>query len=207
MRLRKNAKLLAALQDYQDIVFAPGRAKEVLSGHRRIEVELGVGRGSFLAALAKRRRDSFFAGVETRGEVLYYAARRTREAALSNVALIMGGAAFLTDWFRPGQVGAFYINFCDPWPKARHAKRRLVSAGFLRLYKAVAAADCRLYFKTDNKTLLEFSLTELAACGLKVRQMTYDLHNSGLDNPAWTEYEHRFHLLGLPVCYCAADFW
>ncbi|MDR2005646.1 MAG: tRNA (guanosine(46)-N7)-methyltransferase TrmB [Acidaminococcales bacterium] len=206
MRLRKNSALTEAIKEYADIVFLRGQTGSALLGKTGLEVEIGSGRGGFITALAAANKEKFFVGVESKTDVLYYAARKIRDSALSNVRLIEGDAAGLENWFSPGQAEAVYINFCDPWPKARHGKRRLVFRDFLYKYHNISVPGGRLYFKTDNRRLFAFALEEFAFCGLKIILQTLDLHNSGYENQTWTEYERKFHKLGLPVCFCAAVF-
>jgi tRNA (guanine-N7-)-methyltransferase len=206
MRLRKNSALPDAIKEYADIVFLGGQTGGALLGKSGVEVEIGSGRGDFIAALAAKRKGSFFVGVESKIDVLYHAARKIRAGGLANVRLIEGDAADVESWFSPGQVGAVYINFCDPWPKARHAKRRLVFRDFLRKYRNISMPGGCLHFKTDSRRLFAFALEEFAFCGLKITEQTLDLHNSECENQAWTEYERKFHELGLPVCFCAATF-
>jgi tRNA (guanine-N7-)-methyltransferase len=206
MRLRKNNALAEALEEYGDIVFLKGQTGGALAGKDGLELEIGAGRGDFITALAAARREKFFVGIENRPEVLYHAARKVRAGALSNVRLIEGDASGVEGWFSPGQVGAVYINFCDPWPKTRHTKRRLVSRDFLLKYRNVSMPGGRLYFKTDNRRLFAFALAEFAFCGLKITAQTFDLDNSEYENRAFTEYERKFQKLGLPVCFCSAAF-
>ncbi|MDR3348406.1 MAG: tRNA (guanosine(46)-N7)-methyltransferase TrmB [Acidaminococcales bacterium] len=206
MRLRKNKSLSEAIKEYADIVFLRGQTGGALRGKAGPEVEIGSGRGEFIVSLAAANKEKFFVGIENKADVLYHAARKIRAGALSNVRLIEGDASGVEEWFSPGQVGAVYINFCDPWPKARHAKRRLVFRDFLRKYRNISVPGGRLYFKTDDRRLFAFALEEFAFCGLKVTAQTLDLHNSGHENQAWTEYERKFHRLGMPVCFCAAAF-
>ena len=169
-------------------------------------MEIGAGRGDFITTLAAKRKESFFVGIENKIDVLYHAACKIRAEGLANARLIEGDAADVESWFYPGQVGVIYINFCDPWPKARHAKRRLVFRDFLRKYRNISMTGGRLRFKTDNCQLFAFALEEFAFCGLKIIEQTLDLHNSECENQAWTEYERKFPALGLPVRFCEAAF-
>jgi tRNA (guanine-N7-)-methyltransferase len=204
VRLRKNPALVEAIGAYREIVFLGGKTNDGLLGKRPLALELGTGRGSFLLALAQKEPASFFVGVDTRAEVLYYAARRIAAAGLTNAFLIEGNAAFVEDWFSPGQVERLYINFCDPWPKARHAKRRLVHRGFLSKYRKIMPPGGEIFFKTDNQGLFSFALEEFVSAGLIIKEKEQNLHGSQIANPAWTEYEQKFHRLGMPIAFCRA---
>ena len=206
MRLRKTPGVAEAIKSYEDIVFLRGHTGGELMKQDQLELEVGTGRGTFLATLAAQRPDSFFVGIDYQTEVLYYAARKIREQALKNVRLIEGDAAGLEHWFGAGQISAVYINFCDPWPKARHVKRRLISRVFLEKYRKVVKSDAKLYFKTDNGQLFAFALEEFTACGLNIISKTEDLRCSGYKNPGVTEYELKFYKLGMPVYFCEAAF-
>ena len=206
MRLRKRPELHEAIKDYQDIVFLNGQVQEGLVGKKAIVLEIGIGRGSFLTTLALADKDIFHVGIESQTEVMYFAARKVREAQLSNIRLIHGNADNIEEWFSDGQVAQIYINFCDPWPKARHTKRRLVAENFLTKYYKIISSNGILNFKTDNKDLFTFALEEFRNFGMQVLQETKDLHQSEIVNPAWTEYEHKFHKLGMPVCYAKVGF-
>ncbi len=206
MRLRKKPGLQDAIEEYRDIVLSEQTAKVALKNFPNIELELGCGRGSFVTGMAAMRPEKVLVGVESQLDIAYYAARCVRAAGCGNVRIIRANAEQVENWFAPGQVGCIYINFCDPWPKDRHAKRRLTGRRFLAKYRQIITAGGSLRFKTDNKDLFLFSLAEFAACGLEIKQESRDLHTSGIDNPVWTEYEKKFNTLGLPIYFCEAIF-
>jgi len=206
MRLRKRPELYEAIKNYQDIVFLHGRVEDALVDKKEISLEIGTGRGAFLTKLALLDRKTFYVGIELQTEVIYFAARRVREAALDNVRLIQGNAYNIEEWFTFGQISTLYINFCDPWPKTRHIKRRLVAKNFLEKYQKIIKLGGQLHFKTDNKDLFAFALEEFQVLGLPILHESYDLHKSGINNPAWTEYEEKFYNLGFPVCYAQVSF-
>lgn len=107
-------------------------------------------------------------------------------------------------FFAPGEVDRFFINFCDPWPKKRHAKRRLTYRGFLDRYARLLRQDGKVYFKSDNAGLFDFTLEEFRECGWPLSEVTYDLHNSSILNEAMTEYEAKFSAKGQPIFHCVA---
>lgn len=206
MRLRRRPELHEAIKGYQDIVFLNEKVEDNLRDRENIMLEIGTGKGSFIAGLALSEKKSFYVGIESQVEVIYYAARKIREAQLGNVRLLHGNAGNIANWFEPGQVDTVYINFCDPWPKARHTKRRLVARNFLEKYRNIIRPGGELKLKTDNKSLFAFALEEFAASGLIIHEQSVDLHKSDLHNPVWTEYELKFHKLGMPVCYARVSF-
>ena len=99
-----------------------------------------------------------------------------------------------------------YLNFSDPWPKARHAKRCLTHVNFLALYFRLLGPGGTLYFKTDNRGLFDFSVEQFRLFGMDIRELSYDLHHSGYVNEVQTEYERKFSGRGTPINYCAAVF-
>ncbi len=204
MRLRKNPLLQTAIEGYRDIVLTEQGAREKFNGREKIRLELGCGKGGFICGMASLYPAELFVGVENQLDVAYYAAVKVRAAASPNVYIINADAGQLGEWFLPGQVTSIYINFCDPWPKDRHAKRRLVGRRFLEKYREILASGGSLRFKTDNQALFSFALEELTGCGFQIREQIEDLHASTIENPVWTEYEKKFHTLGLPVFFCEA---
>ncbi len=208
MRLRRKPWIDEAIKDYEDIVrFGP---LEELAGCWQAEfgrtaplyVELGTGKGRFISELAERHRDINFIGIEAQQDVLFYAARKVRDKGLTNVRLLVFDINGITNIFAPGEVDRFYINFCDPWPKARHAKRRLTYRGFLEKYRSLLETDGELHFKTDNRTLFDFSLEEFRESGLRLRNVTYDLHAEGAPGRSeniMTEYEEKFSAKGTKI--------
>lgn len=206
MRLRKKPELEKEIEKFTDIVFLHGKIAEDLSKHRSLDLELGSGKGRFLTNMGALYEDRFFIGVESQIDIVYYAAVKVREAQVDNVRFLHGNVNDLTNWFGTGQVDNIYINFCDPWPKARHAKRRLVARGFLAMYKDILKPNGSLYFKTDNLDLFNFGLEEFAFCALQVVEQTNDLHNSTVENLVKTEYEEKFQRLGMPINFCQVVF-
>ena len=128
------------------------------------------------------------------------------ENGLDNMVIINADAAYMEDWFAPGEIRTLYLNFSDPWPKARQAKRRLTHRNFLGMYLKLLGVGGRLFFKTDNRKLFDFSVEEFKEFGMEIRELSYDLHHSGYRNEVQTEYEKKFSALGTPINYCAAVF-
>lgn len=212
MRLRTNPRRLAALEDYvgkelltREIEQYKGKWRELL-GNKPLALEIGCGKGAFLTGMGELHPEMNFLGLESQKEVCYYAVKKIREKQLTNVKIIFGQAENLAAWFAPGEVEELYLNFSDPWPKARHAKRRLTYRTFLSQYKEVLVPHGHLRFKTDNDALFAFSLEEFKEFGLEFIGQTRDLHHSDYVNEVQTEYEKRFSQLGKNINFCEVVF-
>ncbi|WP_371375319.1 tRNA (guanosine(46)-N7)-methyltransferase TrmB [Sporomusa aerivorans] len=212
MRLRKKPWVAEALTGFSDIVLQnageemQGKWAGLFARNWPLHVELGAGRGKFVSGMAEQYSQTNFVGLEAQQDVLYYAARKIRERELANVRLLVFNVFEIETVFAPGEIDRLYINFCDPWPKNRHAKRRLTHAGFLAKYRTVLKPGGQLWLKTDNRPLFEFSLEQFAEFGLTLDNISYDLHNSGFTDNVMTEYETKFSSLGQPIYRCEATF-
>lgn len=212
MRLRKKPWVTEAIKEYQDFVFIEhgdglrGQWAEQFGRKAPLQVELGTGKGRFISMLAARHPEANFVGIEAQQDVLYYAAQKVKALKLANVRLLVFDINHILDIFAEGEVNRFYINFCDPWPKARHAKRRLTHAGFLEKYRRLLAPDGQLHFKTDNKPLFDFSLEQFEQSGLVAKHITYDLHETGGEENIMTEYEAKFSAQGIKINRCEVLF-
>jgi tRNA (guanine-N7-)-methyltransferase len=212
VRLRKKAWIKEAIQTYSDIVVSnpldgyQGKWREIMNKEAPLYVELGTGRGRFITGMAEVHPNINFIGLEAVVDVLYDAAQKAQEHQLSNIKLAVFDVNHILDVFAPGEIDRLYINFCDPWPKNRHAKRRLTHAGFLEKYRQVLKAGGELFFKTDNEKLFEFSLNQFAAANLKLSNITFDLHNSDFEGNIMTEYETKFSSQGMKIYRCEARF-
>jgi len=214
VRLRKKPWISEAIKEYTSFVYLepdaswPGNWRSIFNnGNTELHVELGTGKGLFIATIAAKYPHINFVGIEAQRDVLYYAAKKVDEQGLTNVRLVLLNINNLLEVFAENEVDCLYINFCDPWPKKRHAKRRLTHSLFLAKYKHVLKPQGKLFFKTDNEQLFEFSLNEFAANGLTVVNVTYDLHNSiyAEDNIP-TEYELKFISRGMKIYRCEVIF-
>ena len=215
MRLRRKPWIDTAIHEFDSFVYPKdrpagegerGRWQEIFGRKAPLYVELGTGKGDFIHRLADRARDKNFIGIELQPDVLYQAALKVAAAELSNVRLLVFNIGELEQLFAPGEVSGFYINFCDPWPKNRHAKRRLTERAFLGRYRRLLPSGGRIFFKTDNRPLFEFSLGEFAAVGLTVTDVSYDLHAEGRPDNIETEYEAKFSALGEKIHRCEVIF-
>lgn len=207
MRLRRKPWIDTAILDYADFVTplggdwsqCAGAWTEAFGRIAPLHVEIGVGKGDFLTELAARNPNVNYVGLEAQQGVLYFAARKAAARQLSNVRLLVFDAAHLTELFAPAEVDRIYLNFSDPWPKKRHAKRRLTSELFLERYRAVLKADGELHFKTDNMGLFDYSLETMAAEGWQLSRVTHDLHALGEADNIMTEYERKFSARGAKI--------
>ncbi len=184
-----------------------GRWSEVFGNDAPIHIEIGMGKGKFLMDRAKASPDVNFIGIEMYSSVLVRALERAEEAArngeeVKNIRFIRMDARELDEVFAKGEVEKIYLNFSDPWPKERHAKRRLTSLAFLRRYEAVLLRGARLEFKTDNTALFDFSLEQAREAGWRLLSFTRNLHADAAmcEGNIMTEYEEKFAAAGKPVC-------
>ena len=169
---------------------------------RALYAELGCGKGRFLAEMAERHPDALFLGIEGHQGVLLRAAQKLSEQEISNARLLCAYVHDIRDFFAEGELDGLYLNFSDPWPKARHEKRRLTHRAYLASYRDVVRQGGFLAFKTDNDGLFEFTLEEIEAEGYDILEMSRDLHHSeyAADN-VMTEYEARFSENGKTINY------
>ena len=206
MRLRKKPHIDEKLQAFADFVTVGEVAPLVKDPSRKLYVEVGTGKGDFITQIAERNPQINFVGMEVEATVVLAAARKVREKNLSNVRLLVCDVNRIAEIFSEHAVDRLYINFCDPWPKKRHAKRRLTHVNFLELYRKILAPDGEIFFKTDNRGLFDFSLEQFASAGMIVRDVTNDLHASEPADNIRTEYETKFSSQGVPINFCTARF-
>ena len=210
MRLRhiKGAEEEIAESPYvvQDPQSLKGEWHRFFGNDNPIRIEVGMGKGKFIMELAGRHPDVNFIGIERYPSVLLRALKKRGELELPNIYFLCVDARELSDIFAPGEVDRIYLNFSDPWPKDRHAKRRLTSPDFMRVYDAVLARDGRLEFKTDNQELFTYSLRSIPEAGWRIEAFTRDLHHSELaEGNVMTEYETKFSAMGNPICKLVAS--
>lgn len=167
-----------------------------------LHVEIGMGKGTFLLEMARRNPEVDFIGIEKYSSVLLRAIEKHAEAPeVKNLVFIRMDAEEIEEVFAPGEVDYIYLNFSDPWPKDRHAKRRLTSDRYLPRYEKLLTEEGGVTFKTDNTDLFDFSLESVKDCGWELLAVTRDLHNSEYaDGNVMTEYETKFSGLGNKIC-------
>jgi tRNA (guanine-N7-)-methyltransferase len=212
MRLRNIPRADEAVSASPFVINEPGALrgqwKELFGNEKPIHIEIGMGKGRFLMDMAKKYPENNYIGVERYTSVLLRAVEKAEREAedndgngLSNFRFLCEDAAKLTEIFAPGEIERIYLNFSDPWPKERHAKRRLTSVNFLRIYEQILPADGVIEFKTDNQDLFTFSLESAKEAGWLIEKSTRDLHHDPMgEGNVMTEYEEKFSSKGNPIC-------
>ncbi|MCC8059759.1 MAG: tRNA (guanosine(46)-N7)-methyltransferase TrmB [Clostridiales bacterium] len=178
-----------------------GHFRELFDNDNPLEIEIGMGKGRFIMELAVRNPEINYIGIERYSSVLLRALQKREGLELPNLRFLCEDAGDLAEIFAPGEVTRIYLNFSDPWPKDRHAKRRLTSPEFLKVYDQILAAEGVVEFKTDNQGLFAYSLESIPAAGWRIECYTEDLHHSDMaEGNVMTEYEMKFSALGNPIC-------
>ena len=207
MRLRNIPGSREAIAESVYVVQNPEREKG--KWHARFEaeqplhIEVGRGKGRFIMDMARLHPDINYIGIEMYDSVLLRAIqKREQSEKLDNLYFLRVDARELPEIFAEGEVDRIYLNFSDPWPKDRHAKRRLTSRQFLERYDSILKQDGQIEFKTDNRGLFDFSLEEAREAGWNIEAYTYDLHNDAVlcEGNVMTEYEEKFSSMGNPIC-------
>ena len=192
-------------------------AENVFQSSSPIHIEIGMGKGQFLLTLAKQNPSVNYIGIERYSSVLLRAVEKLGESGtdsgdtacrnpadrFQNLSFVCCDAAGLPDFFAPGEISRIYLNFSDPWPKARHARRRLTSREYFSRYDLILARGGQVEFKTDNRALFDFSTGQLDSSDTwEIAGLTYDLHRDGsmCAGNVMTEYEARFSSAGTPIC-------
>ena len=206
MRLRKKPHTEEKLQNFADFVTRGDVQPITKDPARELYVELGTGKGDFITQIAERNPQINFIGLEVEATCVLATARQVREKNLSNVRLIVFDVSNIAELFAAHEVDRLYINFCDPWPKKRHAKRRLTNVRFLELYRKILKDGGEIHFKTDNRGLFDYSLEQFALSGMTVRDVTNDLHTDEPPDNIRTEYETKFSAEGVQINFCIARF-
>lgn len=213
MRLRNIPRAEQVLSESSYVIQEPEKSKgqwaKVFGNSNPIHIEIGMGKGKFITTLAKENPEINYIGIERYSSVLLRAVERLQreEEKVANLFLICIDAADIADYFEVDEVDKIYLNFSDPWPKARHAKRRLTSRVFFERYTHVLKKGAYVEFKTDNHDLFEFSLEELREItDWELTAYTYDLHQDPEMNQGnvMTEYEEKFSSMGNPIHKLAA---
>ena len=166
---------------------------------RELRLEIGCGKGRFTSGTAKSNPDILLIGLEVEAAAIVVAMERCMDLNPSNAYFIRADAGQLDQFFAPGEVDQIYLNFSDPWPGNRHAKRRLTHRNFLQIYRKILKPGGRIEFKTDNQDLFDFSLSELPKYGFELSEITRNLHENGVTG-IMTDYEAKFYGQGLPIC-------
>lgn len=211
MRLRNKPwarDMLASNPDY--VVSSPeqykGKWNTVFEKDQPLHIEVGTGKGRFITEMAKANPHINYIGIEVYESVIVSALDRLLEAKLPNLKLLNVNGEKLTEYFDKGDVSRVYLNFSDPWPKTRHAKRRLTYKTFLKLYEDILIENGEMHFKTDNQGLFEYSLMSFSEYGLLLKFVSLDLHNSEFEGNIMTEYEEKFSQKGSRIYRCEVQY-
>lgn len=180
---------------------AKGKWHSIFGNEHPIHIEIGMGKGKFIMTLAKQNPQINYVGIEKYSSVLLRGLQKLEEEPLDNIRFIRMDAENICEMFDRDEVEHIYLNFSDPWPKDRHAKRRLTSRQFFALYHQILKNDGVVEFKTDNASLFDFSLEEVKEAGWKLDAFTRDLHHDETMNQGnvMTEYEEKFSAKGNPI--------
>ena len=205
MRLRNitGSREMIAASDY--VIHEPqqyrGNWTEIFGNDNPVRIEIGMGKGRFIMDLARMNPDINYVGIEKYSSVLLRGIQKMEAEPLPNLYFIRMEAEDITQVFGREEVDRIYLNFSDPWPKDRHAKRRLPSREFLHRYDEILRRDGVIEFKTDNHDLFRFALDELEPAGWHLNQVTEDLHHDEemMRGNVMTEYEEKFSSLGNPI--------
>ena len=206
MRMRKKPNLIPRMERCARFLIREpssyrGHWRQLKPDAKEIRLEIGCGKGRFSAETAQRNPDVLYIALERVPDAMVIAMERSMEKGLDNIFFIDGDAAKLRDYFAPGEVDLLYINFCDPWPGLKHARRRLTHEQFLILYRGVLKDGGQIHFKSDNHDLFEWSLFQFPKAGFILSEVTRDLHGQGI-NGVMTDYEEKFYQMGTPINRC-----
>ena len=206
MRMRKKPNLIPQMEaaaEYwiRDPEAYKGRWRELMPECRELRVEVGCGKGGFTVRTASAEPDILLIAVEICKDAMVVAMEKAKAMGLKNVWFISMDVANIENVFAESEIDLLYINFCDPWPRKKNAKRRLTFRSFLDRYRRVIKLGGQIHFKTDNANLFEFSLEEFEACDLEMRNVTRNLHENGPVG-IMTDYEEKFYNLGTPINRC-----
>lgn len=212
MRLRNKPWALDFINEHPEVIIPNpeeyiGKWSEVFGNNNPLHIEVGTGKGQFVTGMALQNPDINYIGIELYDSVIVSALEKVIEAnSPRNLRLLKVNGADLAKFFTKEDVSRVYLNFSDPWPKARHEKRRLTSDGFLKLYESILIDNGEIHFKTDNRGLFEFSLVNMSHYGMLLNYVSLDLHANMPEDNIMTEYEEKFSEKGQPIYRVEAQF-
>ncbi|MDK4003946.1 tRNA (guanosine(46)-N7)-methyltransferase TrmB [Staphylococcus pseudintermedius] len=210
MRMRNKPWAESYLTEHNDIVDLEAvhahQVSEWFERQQPIHIEVGSGMGKFITTLAQQNPHINYVAIERDKNVMIRVLDKVREHNLTNIKLLCNDAVILTDYFRQGEVDRIYLNFSGPWPKKRHAKRRLTYRSFLALYQQILREDGELHFKTDNRGLFAYSLESMSQFGMYFTKINLNLHQEDEGDNIPTEYEHKFAEKGSRIYRMEAKF-
>ncbi|GAA0374269.1 tRNA (guanosine(46)-N7)-methyltransferase TrmB [Bacillus horti] len=209
MRLRKKPWADAEIEASPHIVVPnptelKGKWHQFFKNNNPIHIELGTGKGQFITGMAQAHPHINYIGMELQTSVIAMALKKAKEVKAPNLCLLNQNALQLPDFFEPEELERIYVNFSDPWPKTRHAKRRLTHQVFLDIYLELLGEGNEIHMKTDNEGLFEFSLNSFSDFGCRLKNITLNLHESDMEGNIMTEYEEKFSSQGMKIYRCEA---
>jgi tRNA (guanine-N7-)-methyltransferase len=212
VRLRNKPWAREFIQQHPEMVIPnpeeyKGKWNELFGNDRPLHIEVGSGRGQFIVGMAQANPEINYIGIELFDKVIVKALQKALEAGSPpNLRLLRVNAEELEKIFQKNEVHRVYLNFSDPWPKKRHAKRRLTHEKFLKIYESILIDEGEIHFKTDNRGLFEYSLVSMSQYGMKLKDVSLDLHANEPEDNIRTEYEEKFSSLGQPIYRLEAQF-
>ncbi|MFA9397106.1 MAG: tRNA (guanosine(46)-N7)-methyltransferase TrmB [Clostridiaceae bacterium] len=208
MRLRKKWWARPEMEKLDFFITNPydykGKWNDEFKNNNEIQLELGCGRGKFIIEKAIENPNINYIAIDIKDEVLIYVTKKVEEQELSNIRVVPLNIMQIDGVFDKDEIKKIYINFCNPWPKASHNKRRLTHSKFLKMYKNFIINGSEIWFKTDDKDLFEDSLVYFKEEGFNLDFVTYDLHNTDFKDNIETEYEAKFSALGMKINFLKA---
>lgn len=184
-----------------------GKWNELFGNNHPLHIEVGSGKGQFIVGMAQANPEINYIGIELYDKVIVKALEKALEAGSPpNLRLLKINAEELEKFFKKNEVQRIYLNFSDPWPKKRHAKRRLTHERFLKIYESILVDEGEIHFKTDNRGLFEYSLVSMSQYGMVLQYVSLDLHANEPEDNIRTEYEEKFSAMGQPIYRLEAKF-
>ncbi|MFS9439001.1 tRNA (guanosine(46)-N7)-methyltransferase TrmB [Streptococcus sobrinus] len=185
---------------------AKGHWQEIFGNDKPIHIEVGSGKGAFITGMALQNPGINYIGIDIQVSVLSHALDKVLASGAENIRLLQVDGSSLTNYFADEEIDLLYLNFSDPWPKKKHAKRRLTYKTFLDTYKQILPKHGEIHLKTDNRGLFEYSLVSFSQYGMVLKQVWLDLHASDYEGNVMTEYEQKFSDKGQVIYRVEAMF-
>lgn len=212
MRLRNKPWAEEFITNHPEVIIPnpeefKGNWKAVFGNENPLHIEVGTGKGQFVTGMALANPNINYIGIELYDSVIVSALEKVLDANTPpNLRLLKVNGADLAKYFAKDDVSRVYLNFSDPWPKTRHAKRRLTHKGFLKLYESILIDNGEIHFKTDNRGLFEYSLVSMSEYGMLLKYVSLDLHANMPEDNIMTEYEEKFSAKGQPIYRLESQF-
>ncbi|MBD8027083.1 tRNA (guanosine(46)-N7)-methyltransferase TrmB [Ureibacillus sp. Re31] len=212
MRLRNKPWAEEFITNHPEVIIPnpeefKGNWKAVFGNENPLHIEVGTGKGQFVTGMALANPNINYIGIELYDSVIVSALEKVLDANTPpNLRLLKVNGADLAKYFAKDDVSRVYLNFSDPWPKTRHAKRRLTHEGFLKLYESILVDNGEIHFKTDNRGLFEYSLVSMSEYGMLLKYVSLDLHANMPEDNIMTEYEEKFSAKGQPIYRLESQF-